>query len=160
MPTLVVFVALTPAMFIVGDVYHYYFNPFVIIGAAIMLFGAAMEFFADIQMHKFRKNNADKDKVCDVGLWKYSRHPNYLGEILVWLGVYVFMAIMVLPNLWGLEIAFLLPFAVGAIAMFCLFWFISIPLMEKRQMERRAGYAEYKKRTSKLFLLPPKSGKK
>ena len=106
-----------------------------------------MEFFADIQMHKFKKKNTDKDKVCDVGLWKYSRHPNYLGEILVWVGVYVFM-LAVVPEFWY--------FGIGAILMFCLFYFISIPLMEKRQMERRAGYAQYRAKTSKLLLLPPK----
>jgi len=127
------------------------FSPLIIIGAAIMLLGTALEFFADIQMHKFRKNNTDKDKVCDVGLWKYSRHPNYLGEILVWVGVYAFWLALA-PELW--------PLGIGAVAMFCLFWFISIPLMEKRQLERRAGYAEYRAKTSKLFLLPPKSGSK
>ena len=93
-------------------------------------------------MHKFRKENIGG--FIRVGLWKYSRHPNYLGEILVWWGVAI-CSVILIPSKWYL--------ITGAIANTLLFLFISIPMAEKRQ-SRKPGYYEYKKQTR--ILLPIK----
>ena len=94
---------------------------------------------ADIQMHKFRKN---RDSVfIRRGLWKYSRHPNYLGEITMWWGV----ALAVLcanPSVWYL--------LAGALANTVLFICVSIPLAEGKQ-SKKEGYSEYKKQTRALL---------
>ena len=93
-------------------------------------------------MHKFRKNK--KSNFIRAGLWKYSRHPNYLGEILMWCGVGLSVFILDL-NYW-----FLLA---GALANTILFLSVSIPMADKRQ-SRKEGFSEYKKQTR--MLLPIK----
>ncbi len=145
MPTILVFAALIPG--IITVLINTAPNVFSLIGTAIILLGTLLEFFADMQMHFFRKNNTDRDRVNDSGLWKYSRHPNYFGEISVWFGVFIFMLSADISK-WYLVI--------GAVLMFCLFNFVSIPLMEKRQKSKRQAYEEYQQTTSKLLLLPPK----
>ncbi len=145
MPTVLVYGALIPG--IITVLADSAVNVFSLVGAAIILCGTILEFFADIQMHTFRKNNTDKTGVQDMGLWKYSRHPNYLGEISVWFGVFVFMLSADISK-WYL--------ITGALLIFCLFNFISIPMMEKRQKSKRPAYEKYQQTTSKLLLLPRK----
>ena len=96
-------------------------------------------------MAKFKKNRKDRSEIINVGLWKYSRHPNYLGEITFWYGVALFF---ILPNLnmWYVII--------GAILNTLLFLFISIPLAENHMKNYKAGFDEYKKKTR--MLLPIK----
>ena len=79
-----------------------------------------------------------------LGLWKHSRHPNYLGEILVWGGVGL-SVVCAAPSAWYL--------AAGAVANTLLFLAVSIPMADKRQ-SRKEGFAEYKKQTR--MLLPIK----
>lgn len=145
MPTLVVFAGMLPLFAISNTQIGIISIP----GILVMVFGIAMEFFADKQMHHFL-NNSQNGEVCEVGLWKYSRHPNYLGEISFWLGVYLVM----LP--YDIKHWF---YGIGALSVFILFNIVSIPLMEKRQLSRRAAYKEYKLRTSRLLLLPRKNKK-
>lgn len=142
-PTLVVFGGMLPLF----EIVKYKMNALSLIGVAIILFGIFMEYFADRQMHAFLQNSVEK-KTCDKGLWKYSRHPNYLGEMSVWVGVYITM-LPYAPEKWY--------YIIGAISIIILFNVVSIPLMEKRQLSRRPDYFEYKKRTSRLFLLPVKN---
>lgn len=145
-PTLVVFAGMLPLF----EIARLPMNALSLPGIIIILCGVMFEFFADNSMRAFLGDNAlSKEKtVCRRGLWKYSRHPNYLGEILVWLGVYLTM----------------LPFAtekwyygIGALSVALLFNLVSIPLMEKRQLGRRPDYADYRRQTSRLILLPPKT---
>lgn len=140
-PTLVVFAGMLPLFAIV----EVELNALSIPGMIIILYGVALEFFADRQMHSFLEKTKDsKEKVtCREGLWRFSRHPNYLGEITVWIGVYITM-LPFAPEKWY--------YGIGALLVVLLFNFISIPLMEKRQMSRRSDYAEYKKNTSRLLL--------
>ena len=63
------------------------FSSITIIGIVIFLIGFTIEIIADSQKTKFRANDDNKDKFISSGLWKYSRHPNYLGEIILWLGI-------------------------------------------------------------------------
>lgn len=138
-PTLVVYGATMPVVVAFNSITDKA-NAFVFVGLAVTLVATALELVADIQMKRYR--NARTTPFCRVGLWKYSRHPNYLGEILFWWGVAV-MAVAVMPSKWYL-------FA-GAFANTLLFAFVSIPMAEKRQ-GRKEGFDEYKKQTH--LLLP------
>lgn len=145
MPTILVFLGMLPMYVISTNTLGIYS----LIGIAIMLIGVAFELFADMQMHRHLSRNTSRN-VCQEGLWKYSRHPNYLGEITFWIGVYLAM----LP--YSFEHWY---YGIGAVGMVILFNVVSIPLMEKRQLGRRAEYADYKKDTSRLLLLPRKKRK-
>jgi steroid 5-alpha reductase family enzyme len=103
---------------------------------------------SDAQMRRFRSAPNNRGKNMQSGLWAYSRHPNYLGEVTLWWGVWV-IQISVLPALWWTVCA--------PILMTMLFVFISIPMMEKKLLASKEGYAAYQKSTSMLLLLPPKT---
>lgn len=143
MPTLIVFAAFLP-MF---EIMKMQLNAWSLIGDVIIVFGTLLEFFADRHMAQFLKNTAEKT-TCRTGLWKYSRHPNYLGEIMIWIGVFVVMIVNDF-SLWY--------FGVGALLMIVLFNVVSIPMMEKRQLQRRPDYKDYKQSTSRLLLWFPKN---
>ena len=142
-PTLIVFAASIPAFIYV--IKGFDFNFLNLIGLLTMFIGVLLEFFADRNMHQFKKTRTDRSKIINVGLWKYSRHPNYLGEILFWYGV---AFTLIFPNVtyWYL--------IVGAILNTLLFLFISIPLAENHMKTYKPGFEEYKKRTR--MLLPIK----
>jgi len=112
----------------------------------ICLKGAAWEFIADEQMRKFARTKQPGD-VMRTGLWKYSRHPNYFGELLFWWGLWVFALSSDLAWWWTI---------VGPVALTAMFLGASIPLIDARSLERRPEFQEYEKRTSRLFPLPPK----
>ena len=106
-------------------------------------FGAtALQGVADFQMHRYRKNKTTT--FIREGVWKHSRHPNYLGEILMWwgIGLSVFMAA---DFKWFLLL--------GALANTLLFFFVSIPLADQRQAKKE-GFQEYKEETNKLLPFP------
>ena len=104
--------------------------------------GVLLEAFADEQMRAFRAANTDPDRVMDEGLWGWSRHPNYLGEILVWVGVACFG--VAAGGSWSIWL--------GPAAMIALFVGVSIPMMEVRQA-RKAGWAGYARRVPSLLPL-------
>lgn len=103
---------------------------------------AVLQGTADIQMHRFRKHRTGT--FIRTGLWKYARHPNYLGEILMWWGV-ALAVVCVHPGAWYL--------CAGAAANTVLFLVVSIPMADNRQ-SAKPGFAEYKKQTR--MLLPIK----
>lgn len=138
MPTLVVFGGMLP-MFVIAEKGIGLLS---IPGILIMCAGILLEFFADRHMHSFLEGN-NTGKVCRTGLWKYSRHPNYLGEISFWLGVFVAM-IPYYPEHWF--------YGIGFLSVAILFNVVSIPLMEKRQLQRRPEYEEYRNDTSRLLI--------
>lgn len=138
MPTLIVFLAMIPAIELI-DLNPISYNIFTILGILISLVAVALELVSDRQAHSFRKEN--RGKVCNIGLWKSSRHPNYLGEILFWWGLFI-IYISVAPGEWLT--------AIGAVANTLLFIFVSIPLMEKRQLATKPAYAEYRRNTRML----------
>ena len=142
-PTLVVYLCTLPAVALVqsgadGNVLSY-------LALVISLGAAAMQGIADVQMHRFHKRGTGG--FIRDGLWKNSRHPNYLGEILMWWGIGV-CAVSAL----GLAYSYLL---VGAMANTALFLFVSIPLAEGKQAKKE-GYAEYKAQTRALLPFPKK----
>ncbi|MHA1675147.1 MAG: DUF1295 domain-containing protein [Promethearchaeota archaeon] len=113
-----------------------------LIGIIVTLGAIGLEFFADKQIHRFAKDSQNRGKTIQTGLWKISRHPNYLGEILFWWGLY-FFSLPTDPSFWWVIL--------GPIMMIALFQGISIPMMEKRNLERRDDYQIYQKSTSRLF---------
>jgi steroid 5-alpha reductase family enzyme len=109
----------------------------------LVLFGSVIyAFIADEQLRNFRKKLENKGKTITTGLWKLSRHPNYLGEIISWWGLFLFAIAADSQYYWV---------GIGAMAITLLFLFASIPLIEKRNLERRLGYREYMKKTPMLF---------
>lgn len=118
------------------------------IGLVIWTFGLTIETLADIQKFRFINNLDNKGKWINSGIWKYSRHPNYFGEIILWLGLYIF----VLGNLSTGE-AFV--GVIGPLYIAFLILFVSgVPLLEKAA-EKKWGenneYQNYKKKTSMLI---------
>ena len=147
LPTLVVFLGLMPIFA--------YFSTFAtatsinilgfILSAVIGLGGVIIEGVADGQMLKFKKDPNNVEKINQTGLWKNSRHPNYFGEIAFWISLFLFS--MTISNRWVLLFCPLI--------VFLLFAFISIPMMEKRQLANKKGYDEYKKKTNLLLPIWP-----
>ncbi len=141
MPTLVVFAAMLPGLKLMANSQQLTATQTIIcvFGCIVCLASATIQLIADKQSHDFRA--AHPGQVCNVGLWKHGRHPNYFGEIQFWWGIWIMYA-----SLNGIDM-----FIGGAIAMTALFLGISIPLMEKRQLANKPGYAEYRKQTRMLI---------
>lgn len=112
-----------------------------VVAAVVTLVGTSLEHFADIDLRRFNRTKKPGD-VLDTGLWSRSRHPNYLGEMLWWWGLYLF-ALAADPGSWWMGI--------GAAAMTVMFLTASIPMAEKRSAERRPGWSEYVARTPLLI---------
>jgi len=117
--------------------------------AAVVTAGAILiEATADKQLHRFVASGPERGAVLDQGLWAWSRHPNYFGEVLFWWGLYLF-AVAASPSSWWT--------VAGPVAITCLFLFISIPLIDKRMLHRRGtAYAERMRRVSVLVPWFPK----
>ncbi|XWS50816.1 hypothetical protein CRYUN_Cryun12cG0121500 [Craigia yunnanensis] len=121
-----------------------------IIGWIMWSVGISIEATADQQKLSFKNSPENRGKWCNIGLWKYSRHPNYLGEILLWWGIFVASA----PVLEGAEWLVIL----GPIFLTLLLLFVSgLPLLEEsadKKFGNVAAYRIYKKTTSPLIPLP------
>jgi len=128
--------------------------PLAVLGVLIWLVGFLVESVADAQKNSFTSNKANRGKWIESGMWKYSRHPNYFGEILVWLGVYVYATASFSPALAVLA-------SVSPLFITVLLLFVSgIPILEKaadKRWGKNTAYQAYKKRTSILLPLPPRT---
>lgn len=136
-PTLVVYGCILPAVYAVK--FDLSANVGSLLFLLLSILAATMQGIADIQMHTFRRSG--KRGFIRVGLWKYSRHPNYLGEILMWWGIAlaVFCVEPTAPYLLS-----------GAAANTILFFAVSIPMADGRQ-SKKEGFAEYKRATRMLL---------
>ena len=143
-PTLVVYSASLP---VIAYATITEFSMLDIIGLSIVVLGTLLEFVADTQMKAFVKIRKDRSEVLNRGVWRYSRHPNYLGEISIWFGL-AFTLILSHFNYWY--------FVVGAIINLLMFIFISIPMEERHFKEYKPDYEQYKKETHMLLILPKK----
>lgn len=114
-------------------------GPLDVIAAIVTLGATAIEAIADEQMRTFRARRASPAGIIDEGLWAWSRHPNYFGEVGFWVGLFLF-AMAADPTAWWT--------AIGPVAMLFLFLVISIPMADKRSLARRPEYAEHMKRVS------------
>ncbi|PWZ22403.1 hypothetical protein Zm00014a_043263 [Zea mays] len=122
-----------------------------IIGWIIWLVGICVEAAADQQKLVFKSSPSNRGKWCDAGLWKYSRHPNYFGEIFLWWGVFVASTPVISDAEWLVIL--------GPIFLTLLLLFVSgIPLLESsadKRYGRLEEYRVYKNTTSPLIPLPP-----
>lgn len=143
-PTIMVYLACIPAYYVIvegsGTI-----QLLTILGALLYAATIVLSYVADEQMRNFREQATNKGKTMMSGLWKHSRHPNYLGEVLGWWGLWLMAIAESFSNYWT---------GIGALVITLLFFFISIPLMDKRSLERRPEFQEYMERTPSLFPKP------
>ena len=118
----------------------------IVIASILFFIGLFFEAVGDIQLRKFVTNPINKGKIMQTGLWKYTRHPNYFGETVMWWAI--FLAIASAP--WGL-ISFIGPLFITLMLLFVS----GIPLLEKKYKQRQE-FVEYAKRTSVFFPWIPK----
>jgi steroid 5-alpha reductase family enzyme len=143
-PAVMVFVGLVP-LYTALVVSPAGFGVLDVIAAAVTLGAIVIETIADEQLRNFRRSHVDGG-ICNVGLWSWSRHPNYFGEISFWVGLFLFGLAAGAP--WWTGIGFVL--------MIALFAGASIPMAEKRSLSRRPAYAEHQKKVSMLVPMPPR----
>jgi steroid 5-alpha reductase family enzyme len=122
------------------------------VGALILFIGIGGEALADAQLKRFRTNPANKGRVCDAGLWRWSRHPNYFFEWFGWLAYPVIAISLDYP--WGWA---------TLLAPVFMYWILvhitGIPPLEQQMLRSRGErYRDYQSRTSMFFLLPPQKG--
>jgi len=134
--------------------YYYFLYDFSTIPIALYIFSflticaVILEHLADEQMREFRSKTENKGKTMNRSLWKYSRHPNYLGEVLFWWGLYL-MTLSVNSDFWWL---FICP-----LSMTLMFTLVTCSMMDKRSLINRPDYSAYMAKTSQLLLWRPKS---
>lgn len=143
-PTLVVYGCTLPAALVMRtDALSFSVPSALFVLLALCSF--VLQGIADFQMHRYRTHRTTV--FIRTGLWKYSRHPNYLGEILMWWSVY-FASLCLRPDLWYLF--------VGPLANTCLFVFVSVPLADGRQ-SRKEGFEEYRRQTHAFLPIPKRA---
>jgi steroid 5-alpha reductase family enzyme len=123
-------------------------GPFDALGATLWLLGISFEAIGDLQLSRFLAHRSDPAGVMDRGLWRYTRHPNYFGDAVVW---------------WGIGVIGLAVWPAGAFALvgpafmtFLLTKLSGVPMLERRMMQRPT-FVDYARRTSAFVPLPPKS---
>lgn len=144
-----VFIVLMPSIYLFGSNQELlFFEPLSLIGLVIFLFGLCYESISDFQKFKFMNTPEAKSSFMHSGLWAYSRHPNYFGEICVWVGIYLYCVIYL--NFSETIISLLSPMFI-----YILLRYVSgIPLLEKSADLKFADnpeYQLYKKQTPRLF---------
>lgn len=119
---------------------------FDLVGLLTWMFGFLFEAIGDFQLLRFKSKPTNKGKVMNTGLWRYTRHPNYFGEVILWWGIYI-ICLSVPGGYWTI---------VGPLTITYLILRVSgTPMLEKRY-DGNSEYAKYIKRTSSFFPLPPK----
>jgi steroid 5-alpha reductase family enzyme len=116
-------------------------------GCVAWTVGFLFEAVADAQLLAFQRDPASRGRVLDSGLWRYSRHPNYFGEALLWWGFGAF-ALGVAGGAWTLY--------APLVTTFLLLRVSGVPMLEAGMASRRPGYREYVERTSSFFPRPPR----
>jgi steroid 5-alpha reductase family enzyme len=111
------------------------------LGIVVTLGAVILAFVADEQLRAFRGKPGNRGRVIGSGPWARSRHPNYLGEVATWWGLWIFALAAGLEWWWTV---------VGAAAITAMFVFVSIPMMERRVLATRPDYAEYRDQTPML----------
>ena len=125
---------------------------FAIVGTLIWIFGFSIEAVADQQKTNFKDDPDNKDKFITVGLWSWSRHPNYFGEMVLWIGI----AVIAFPVLIGWQLVALIS---PIFVIFLLTRISGITMLESRGYKKwkdDPAYIDYLERTSVLVPFPPK----
>jgi len=120
------------------------------LGLALFAIGMTVESRGDAQLARFKSDPANAGKVCDVGLWAWTRHPNYFGEVLIWSG---FACLSFTPNLLGIP---------GILCAGGIWYLVTrvtgIPLTEAQLLRSKgAAYADYQRRVPAFWPRPPRS---
>lgn len=125
-------------------------DPWLLAGLAIWAVGLFFETVGDWQLARFKADPANRGRVLDRGLWRYTRHPNYFGDICVWWGLYL----MAVPagGGWTLFAPALMSFLLARVS--------GVTLLEKKLSDSRPGYRDYVRRTNALIPGPPRRGQK
>jgi steroid 5-alpha reductase family enzyme len=124
------------------------FSGWEILGALIVLSSLAGESLADHQLSHFRRQSENKGKVCDIGLWRYSRHPNYFFEWCIWVGFFVFAC----GSAWG-WLSVIAPAAI----LHLLLNVTGVPMAEESSLRSKGdAFRAYQRSTNKFFPGPPK----
>jgi steroid 5-alpha reductase family enzyme len=148
-------VPLVLAIFVAAHVPLSGLRPQDYLGVLILFAGIGGEALADAQLKRFRTDPANKGKVCDAGLWRWSRHPNYVFEWLCWLA-YPVIAISIgdpFQYIWGFA---------SLLAPVMMYWFLvhvtGIPPLEEQMLRSRGErYRAYQSRTNMFFPWPPRA---
>jgi steroid 5-alpha reductase family enzyme len=147
-PTVIVFVACLPIYAAVAmDARPLNWLDYV--AAAVTALAIIIELLSDIQLHRFLAHRKEGE-IMKTGLWAYSRHPNYFGEWLFWAGLALF-GIAAVPSAWWWV-------SPGSVAMLVMFLVASIPMIDKRSVERRPEYEAHMARVSGFVPWFPKTG--
>ena len=118
-------------------------NYLLYVGFLLIVLAVCVQYISDSQMREFRRDINNLGKTMKYGLWKYSRHPNYLGEVSFWFGIYIFALASNSASIWLIA---------SPLIMLALFVFISCPMMDNRSLKKRSDYKEYMDKTPQLFM--------
>ena len=146
-PTLQVNLSLLPLYFLFNSYELSSLNYSLIFASSFTTLAVIIETIADEQMRSFRKDAKNDGVTMNRGLWKYSRHPNYFGEVMFWVGLYLMAFLSIKTPAWLI---------LSPLSMLILFIFISCPLMDNRSLKKRRDYKKYMTNTSQLFIWFPK----
>jgi steroid 5-alpha reductase family enzyme len=117
--------------------------------AGLVTAGAiALEAGADAELHRYRASSPPSGDFLRSGLWAWSRHPNYLGEMGFWWGLWLFGVAAAPQHAWTIA---------GPLAIVLMFRFVSLPMIETRMRERRPGFADWAARSSLVIPRPPRA---
>lgn len=136
-PTLIVYACTLPAAYAL--LHRAAWNAGTVVFFCLSIGAVLLQGTADVQMHRYRRHRTTP--FIREGLWRYSRHPNYLGEILMWWGV-ALAVVSIHPEVWFLTL--------GALLNTLLFLFVSIPMADRRQ-SRKEGFDAYRRETRMLW---------
>lgn len=117
-------------------------------GKCLALIGIGFETIGDWQLRRFREDPTNAGQVLDTGLWRYTRHPNYFGDVCVWWGLWLIAAETTI-GLWSVAGPLLLTWLLTRLS--------GVPMLERSLKKRRPGYDDYIRRTSAFFPWPPKA---
>lgn len=118
-----------------------------VLGLILAATGIVFESVADAQMLRFKSQAENRGKVMDQGLWRYSRHPNYFGEFLLWWGFWLF-ALDTVSGLWTVYAPLLMSYLLLKVS--------GVTMLESQLSSSKPGYADYVARTSTFVPWPPK----
>lgn len=151
--TLSVWIIMLPSIYVLSSEFPKKLSLVMYLGALFWLAGLIIETIADHQKYFFKINPKNQDMWIEAGLWKYSRHPNYFGEMLCWWGIFMLSTPFLSGWTWLL--------AIGPVYITSLLLFVSgIPPLEKKYDEKykdNQAYQSYKKRTNIIIPFPPKT---
>ena len=140
-PTICVYLALLPMIFALAYPGNA-LNILDAVAALLSVIAVIIQIISDQQMYNFR-NNMTESKTMQTGLWFYSRHPNYFGEILFWFSLFVFSIASNISFAWLL---------IGCIVMYALIAIASVSMMDKRSLNRRPDFKDYMDSTPAILL--------